>query len=460
MVSAPKALRPIAALAACFALLPASALAGPRCQSGPFAEPPPGEPVEPERGPFADPPPDDPPRDVAEPRDPPDEPPLIAAADRPTHPFVFSVFAPAATNGGRPVETYVEINVLHGRVGALRGVGVGTFGLVEGPAWGLRLGAIANAQGGDDDESGGLWLAGLANYAAGDLAGLHAAGLFNRSRAFDGVQLAGGVNVAARAAQGAQIAGAGNVADELSGLQIGGLFNYAGRGGGGQLGPINVASDDFGGAQIGAINTSIEAFNGAQIGAFNYAHEAEDSLQLGALNAAREVEGGLQVGAFNYARRFVRGGLQFGLVNVARRGEGTQVGLVSVSERLAIEPLAWGAWGRGASYSAGLRLRNGAPYSQLFATYAPGGDGRFGAGAALGARVSPEGPFSVDLDAAYTYLAPSEAGARAEHRPALRASVGWAIDEHFGVFVGGSGGASLRGERARPAFEGFAGLHF
>ncbi|MCU0687743.1 MAG: hypothetical protein MUF34_36795 [Polyangiaceae bacterium] len=456
MLSASAALRRIASLVACLALAPCFAQAappGPR----PFAEPPPDGPVEP--SPYAEPPPDDEPPGRERERD---DRSTYEVAARPvaTHPLVVSIFAPAATNGGRPVETYAELNLLYGQVGALHGVGIGTFSAVEGPAWGLRVAALVNAQT-TLDESGGLWVAGLSNFARSDVAGWHVAGLFNRSRALDGVQLAGGFNLAKGLVQGAQIAGGGNVAGELSGLQIAGLFNGAESGSGGQLGAINLGEGEFAGAQIGALNLSLRAFGGAQLGAINYAYEAADALQLGAINAAREVEGGLQIGVINYARRFVRGGLQFGLINVATRGEGTQVGLISVSERLAVEPLAWGSWGRGASYSAGLRLRNGAPYSQIFFTTAtaPGRD-RLGAGLALGARVSPEGPFFVDLDAAYSYLAPAEAGASAEHRPAARASIGWNPTEHFGVFVGASGGMRLRGDEARAAFEGFAGVHF
>ncbi|HEU4405420.1 MAG TPA: hypothetical protein VFS43_09040 [Polyangiaceae bacterium] len=458
MLPTPAALRTLAALAACLSLSPALARGAP--PPGPFAEPPPGEPDDPVE-PFAEPPPDDdgPRRRVVEIVEPPDDP--LVAAERTTHPLVVSIFAPASTNAGQPVETYLEINALYGQVGALRGVSAGAFGRVDGPAWGLRLGALANAQTADD-ESGGLWVAGLANVARGDLAGLHLAGLLNRSAAFDGVAIAGGVNLAAGPARGAQLALGANVATRgLSGLQIGGLFNHASHGSGAQLGPINVAAGELGGLALGALNLALEDFGGAQLGALNYAGEADDSLQLGAVNAARELEGGLQVGVINYARGFVRGGLQLGLVNVAPRGEGTQVGLVSVGERLAVEPLAWGSWGRGSTYAAGLRLRNGAPYSQLFFAYAPGGDrDRAGAGAALGARVSPEGPFSVDLDAAYTYLARAEPGDRPEHRPALRASLGLDVNEHFGFFFGASGGARVRGGDARPAVEGFAGLHF
>jgi hypothetical protein len=461
MPFAPEPRRRLALFAACFSLFPAIARGAPPREPGPFAEPPPSGPIEP--APFAEPPPDEPPREPFEPRDPVDSPPYDppwVAEDVATHPLVFSIFAPAATNGGRPVKTYFEVDALYGQVGELHGLSVGTFSLVEGPAWGLRLGAIANAQG-DRGESGGLWLAGLSNFAGGDVAGLNVAGLFNRSRSFDGFQIAGGANVARRTVQGAQIALGGNFARELGGLQIGGLFNGAGEGAGAQAGAVNVVADGFSGAQLGGLNLSLETFNGVQLGAFNHADEAEDALQIGAINAARENEGGLQLGVVNYARRFVRGGLQFGLINVATRGQGTQVGLVSVSERLAVEPIAWASVGQNLFYSAGLRLRNGAPYSQLFFSYAslPGSD-RLGAGVALGARVSPEGPFFVDLDAAYTYFAPPERGAGVEHRALGRLTVGWAVDDHFGVFVGGAGGVQVREREVGPAFEVFAGLHF
>jgi hypothetical protein len=458
MPLSPEARRRVAALAACLSLAPALALGAP--PPGPFAEPPPGEPIEP----FDEPPPDDddrPRRREVEVVEPPDEP--LVAAELKVHPLVVSLFSPASTNAGRPVETYLEINALYGRVGALSGVSAGAFSRVDGPAWGLRLGALVNAQTTEGDESGGLWIAGLSNFAWGDLYGVHVAGLVNRSAGFDGVAIAGGANLAAGLVQGGQIALGANVAQRLSGLQIAGLFNHASRGSGAQLGPINLGEGEFGGLQLGAVNMTLEDLGGAQLGAINYAYEAEDSLQLGAVNAARELEGGLQVGVINYARRFVRGGLQFGLVNVAPRGEGTQVGLVSVGERLAVEPLAWGSWGRGSTYAAGLRLRNGAPYSQIFFAYAPAeGKDRVGAGAAVGARLSPNGPFFVDLDVAYTHLARADQGDRPEHRPAVRASVGLDPSDggHFGVFVGASGGARVRGGEARAAFEGFAGLHF
>lgn len=451
----PAALRRAAALAACFSLSPSLALGA--SPSGPFAEPPPGEPVEP----FAEPPPDDePPRrrevEIAEPSDEP-----LVAASTETHPLVVSLVSPISTNAGRPVETYLEINALYGQVSGLHGVSIGTFSRVDGPAWGLRIGGLVNAQTSENDESGGLWLAGVSNFALGDLAGIPIAGVMNRSTDFDGVAIAGGGNLATGLMQGGQLALGANSAKRLSGLQVSGLFNHTAKGSGGQVAFANLSEGELGGLQLGALNLAFEDFGGAQIGAINYAYEAEDSLQIGAINAAREVEGGLQVGAINYARRFVRGGLQFGLINVASRGEGTQVGLISVSERLAVEPIAWGSWGRSATYAAGLRLRNGAPYSQLFFAYAPSeGKDRLGAGAAIGTRLSPEGPFFVDLDAAYTYLARADQGDRAEHRPAVRASIGLDVGEHFGVFVGASGGARLRGSEARAAFEGFAGLHF
>ncbi|MEY4545910.1 MAG: hypothetical protein RL685_2105 [Pseudomonadota bacterium] len=177
------------------------------------------------------------------------------------------LFYPLASHYGEPeVTSSLDMNLVHGRVGAIDGAqlgGVNVIGRSAGPAWlkGFQIGYAANVVGGS---ATGVQLAGALNHVSGDVTG---------------AQLALGANLA----QGA-----------VRGLQDSFLFNRAGDLRGMQLAAVNVAGD-VDGVQLGLINIA-HRVRGAAIGLVNIADDI-DGLPLAPFSVTRT--GGVHASAWS-----------------------------------------------------------------------------------------------------------------------------------------------------------------
>jgi hypothetical protein len=152
------------------------------------------------------------------------------AANVPEHWLVtVGLFYPLASHYGRPeVTSSLDLNLLHGRVGAIDGAqigGVNVIGRSAGPAWlkGFQIGLGANVV---DGTASGVQLGGALNHVSGDVTG---------------AQLSLGANIAQGAVRGLQFA-AVNVAGDVDGVQLG-LVNVARRVRGAAIGLVNIADD-------------------------------------------------------------------------------------------------------------------------------------------------------------------------------------------------------------------------
>ena len=217
------------------------------------------------------------------------------------HPVNLSLFYPVSTNRTPDVSTNFRLNLLYGRLAAVRG---------------LDLNAGVSVL---DQELRGVQLTGIYSHLKGD---------------FRGLQLTGGGNFTQGGGRGIQVAGLFNYdRGEIAGVQWAGLFNYAEAGFHGvQVASVLSMSDGPSGfLQLSSIaNTSGAAFRGAQLsGFFNYAGHEVAGLQLSALNYAGTVSGA-QLGLVNLANR--ADGVQVGLVNVTEQQDGVPVGAVNVAD--------------------------------------------------------------------------------------------------------------------------------
>jgi hypothetical protein len=213
-----------------------------------------------------------------------------------------SLFYPLSTNSSKQDTADVNLTLLYGRMGSVRGLDLarGVTGL-EGSFKGIQLAGLLGAVG---EQGEGIQLAGLASVSGEKYTGLQAAGLFCvAGDRLEGVQLSGLFSVAGETASGIQASGLFSVTGEtLDGFQASGLFNVAG-----------------------------ENLKGVQIaGLFNVAGEKSTALQLsGLMNVTGELCRGVQIGLFNVSSHLE--GLQIGLVNVASTLDGVPVGLVNLT---------------------------------------------------------------------------------------------------------------------------------
>ena len=210
------------------------------------------------------------------------------AAEPGHHPLNLSFFYPVGTNRDPMVSTNFRLNVLYGRVGALRGVDIsGVTGRVHGDARGLQVtGIVALVSG----ESRGGSVTGILNYVGGDVRGVQLAGLMNYGRGnFHGLQYASLFNFVEKDFRGVQLSSMYNLANaDARYAQVATIVNaVSGSFRGVQAsGGINYIQDDLHGGQAGLLN-SVHAFRGVQVGLLNLAGEAHGP-QLGAVNVAQQ----------------------------------------------------------------------------------------------------------------------------------------------------------------------------
>lgn len=225
-------------------------------------------------------------------------------------PVNLSLFYPVSTNRTPDVATNLRLNLLYGRLAAVRGLdltagvsvldeglgGVQVTGLyshLKGDFTGLQITGLGNFVQG---RSQGVQIAGLLNYDRGEFAGLQTAGLMNfTEQGFRGVQVSSVLNAADGPSRYAQLSVIANTtAGEFVGGQVSGFFNYAAHEiTGFQLSALNYGTT-VAGAQLGLVNIAGEAA-GAQIGFFNIAKRM-DGVAVGAVNVAEN--GALDAVAF------------------------------------------------------------------------------------------------------------------------------------------------------------------
>src|SRR5690606_18459976 len=135
------------------------------------------------------------------------------------------LFYPAASNYDEPeAATYVDINLMHGRVGSVHGVQLGGVNVVVRSGEAGRIEAPASAAA----DVAGVQLGYLGNVVAGRVTGVQLAGLFNHASGPVGAwQVAGAANFAGASLTGLQSAFLFNSAQRLSGVQAG-LVNLSG----------------------------------------------------------------------------------------------------------------------------------------------------------------------------------------------------------------------------------------
>ena len=188
----------------------------------------------------------------------------------------------------------IRLNLVGGSHHDVAGLDVGgLFNHVSKDLYGIQVGGLSNYA---NHRLEGMQFSGLFNLggcrfaglqgsgglnAAGDVQGIQIAVLGNFDMKMRGCQVAGGGNLVVMG-KGCQFAGIGiNLADQLTGMQCSGVWNASRALDGMQLAPINV-SDKCRGVQIGAINVGKE-MTGLQIGVVNYADGAS-GCQIGLFN--------------------------------------------------------------------------------------------------------------------------------------------------------------------------------
>jgi hypothetical protein len=213
------------------------------------------------------------------------------AADAPHHPVNLSFLYPISTNKNPDISTTVQLAILEGRIGSIRGLALnGGVSLLSQDMHGIQLTGIYSQIGG---ATHGLLLTGGINYNLGEMHGIEIGGLANLVRGhMDGLQIGGFFNAAGEKLNGIQIASAFNFVQSDGGkLQIAGVANTVGGNfKGAQLAfGYNIAAEDMQGLQISGVNMALD-MHGAQIGLMNIARDAK-GLQIGVLNRVREQNG-------------------------------------------------------------------------------------------------------------------------------------------------------------------------
>ena len=139
--------------------------------------------------------------------------PARAPAQPAHHPVNLSLFYPLSTNRDPAVSTNLRLNLLYGRVGAIRGLDLsGITGRVDGPVRGVQVTGIVSSVSG---EFRGVALTGLLNYGGAGGKGVQVSGLANFGRGgFRGAQYASFFNFVEGEFAGAQVTGFYNLANE------------------------------------------------------------------------------------------------------------------------------------------------------------------------------------------------------------------------------------------------------
>ena len=204
--------------------------------------------------------------------------------------FNLSLFYPVSLNRTKEDSVNLNLSLLYGRVGYVRGIDLAGFAsVIEHRLQGIQAAGLMSVAG----ESGqGMQAAGLMSVSGNDFTGLQASGLMSISgEQFNGAQFSGLMSIVGNRATIFQASGlAGIVGERAKGVQVSGLFSVVG--------------DRFVGFQAaGLFNVTGEDFDGFQAGGlFNVAGQRLRGVQIGGLvNVVGEVLHGLQISPFNIA---------------------------------------------------------------------------------------------------------------------------------------------------------------
>ena len=196
-----------------------------------------------------------------------------------------SFFYPAGTSGQNSVDYRYgfSLNVLWGKVGAVKGVEAG----------GMFNRAAADVA--------GLQAAGMGN-RAGNVKGVQAGGLFNIAHNAAGLQ-AGGVFNVARNTSGMQTAGVFNAADTVA-LQTGGIANLAQKARAIQVaGVVNLTGEHCGFQAAGIANINQSASGAGFAGILNRTKTMKNGFRLSLISVVDTVEAGIPVAFVNIVKK-------------------------------------------------------------------------------------------------------------------------------------------------------------
>lgn len=299
-----------------------------------------------------------------------------AVAQSAHHPMNFSFLYPLSTNRDPAVSTNFRLNILYGRVGAIRGVDLsGVYGRVDGPVRGVQVTGLVSTVSG---ELRGVSLTGLVQVGGASVRGLQISGLANFDRgSFRGIQYGAFFNF---------------VEEEIRGAQITTLYN--------------LANDDARWVQLSSVvNAVAGSFEGVQLSAgINYVQEDVKGLQAGLVGFAESFRG-IQIGLATFTRE--AHGLQLGLVNYARNVDGHQFGLVNYSQTGGTD---WVSFATNlVTFSTGIRTSLHGFYSMFSAGIGDLQDERGNTGSitwnyGYGFGLTPR--WTLDADLGYVHLMP------------------------------------------------------
>jgi len=329
-------------------------------------------------------------------------PPQSAAEDekRPEQIANAGFFYPLSTNYAKPnLRTHFDLNLLHGHIGELEGLQIGTVSVVEGQVQGAQVAVAGNVVG---KRVEGLEIAGLFNSVSADVTGLQIALGLNRARlSLAGLQASAGLNLAGEGVVGAQLAvfGLNHASGPVDGFQLAALGNFAGGRVRGLQGAIGVNKADN-----------------------------VDGVQLALVNIGRKVSG-----------------TQLGLVNYADEVDGVPIGLVSVTRKGGVHPLAWVSNTIYGNF--GVKFATRYTYTLLsLSTHTSNGDFLAGPGFAIGGSIPVLPKTAVEIDLGATHLFADTkccgdffgAAPRAKDQTfvKLRAMARYAFLERLSVFAG------------------------
>ncbi|UCE20994.1 MAG: hypothetical protein JSV46_01805 [Candidatus Aminicenantes bacterium] len=247
--------------------------------------------------------------------------------------FNLSVFYPLSINQSKYDSTNINLTLLYGRVGLVRGFDLAAgVSAVENEVKGLQLTGVAGIsgeefQGGQisglfsvgGDKFSGFQLSGGMSVCGDEFSGLQASGIISvTGNSFRGIQTAAGMNVVGESFTGIHASSIFNVTGEsFRGFQASGIFCVTGEDFTGiqAAGIFSVAGNRFEGLQVsGVFNVAGDRFSGLQVGSMNVAGTSA-GVQVGLLNAAGDMEG-VQIGLVNYSKNAT--GVPVGLVNLSR----------------------------------------------------------------------------------------------------------------------------------------------
>jgi len=199
---------------------------------------------------------------------------LSAQESSPAH---IGIVYPLSTHGTKATNysNIISIHALAGLSGGEQAFALyGLAGIVKGNVTGLQASGVFNKTTGT---LRGMQLAGAINLADDASEGYQFAGLFNQSKKNVHVQLSGLLNKAV-STTGLQAGGISSISTELTGVQLSGLYNQSGDVRGAQIGGVINKAKHVKGVQFGLLN--IADSSDYTIGLLNFVKNGEQSIRM------------------------------------------------------------------------------------------------------------------------------------------------------------------------------------